>query len=326
MRAVVLGAGGALAYDEVADPVPGDGEVRLRVAACGVCGSDLHLRGMGILPPGYVMGHEFAGVVDAVGPGVSGWTEGDVAAVYPFVPSPAHDMTASITGIGCGGPWGGLAEACVVGADRLWRLPSSLPVEHGALVEPLAVALHGLDVSGVRPDDPCAVVGAGPIGVLVALALRARGVGPVVVVEPNPVRRERMAALGVAAYGLDGVHEAVLGALGGPPAVVFECAGHPSAPGLALELVAPSGVVTLLGVLNDPVPISQLLLMIKEAQLRASFCYRPASFDEAVGLLADGAVPVEGLVTSRRPLADAPAVLDMLATPGTEEVKVLLVP
>jgi len=323
VRAVVLGPGGSLAIEEVPEPVPGPGEVRLRVAACGLCGSDLHLRSMGILPPGYVMGHEFAGVVDAVGPGVTGWSEGDRAAVYPFAPSPEHDMTASVTGIGCGGPAGGLAEACVVGADRLWRLPPSLPTETGALVEPLAVALHALDVAGVRPDDACAVVGAGPIGVLVVAALRARGVTRVAAVEPNERRRARA---GVAAFGLEGVHEQVMAELGGPPRVVFECAGHPSAPGLALELVAPSGVVTLLGVLDEPVPISQLLLMVKEAQIRASFCYRPASFDEAVGLLADGAVAAERLVTSRRPLADTPDVVAELATPGTEEVKVLLVP
>lgn len=325
MKAVVL-RDGELAFEEVPDPVPGPGEVRLRVAACGLCGSDLHLRSMGILPPGYVMGHEFAGVVDAVGPGVTGWTEGDRAAVYPFVPSPAHDMTASVTGIGCGGPAGGLAEACVVGADRLWRLPPSLPTETGALVEPLAVALHALDVAGVTPDDACAVVGAGPIGVLTALALRARGVSRVAVVDPNERRRARLAGLDLPAFGLEGVHEEVMAALGGPPQVVFECAGHPSAPGLALELVAPSGVVTLLGVLNDPVPISQLLLMVKEAQIRASFCYRPASFDESVGLLADGAVDAGTLVTSRRPLADTPDVVATLSSPGTEEVKVLLVP
>jgi (R,R)-butanediol dehydrogenase/meso-butanediol dehydrogenase/diacetyl reductase len=326
VRAVVLGADGALTWDEVATPLPGEGEVRLAVAACGVCGSDLHLRGMGILPAGYVMGHEFAGVVSAVGAGVSGWAEGDRACVYPFVPSDVHDMTASVTGIGCGGPSGGLAEYAVVGADRLWRLPDSLATEQGALVEPLAVALHALDVSGVRVEDACAVVGAGPIGVLVALALRARGVERIAVVEPNEARRARVAAYGIASFGLEGVHEAVMAALGGAPAVVFECAGHPSAPGLALELVAPSGVVALLGVLSEAVPVSQLLLMVKEAQLRASFCYRPASFDEAVGLLADGAVPVDRLVTSRRPMAETAAVLDALAAPGTAELKVLLVP
>jgi threonine dehydrogenase-like Zn-dependent dehydrogenase len=263
--------------------------------------------------------------------------------VYPFVPSPAHDIAASVTGIGCGGPYGGLADAAVVGADRLWRLPDALTTEHGALVEPLAVALHALDVAGVGvggavgggvgragaalvDELACAVVGAGPIGVLTALALRARGVARVAVVEPNDARRARMAAFGLPAYPLDGVHEAVLGGLGGAPDVVFECAGHPSAPGLALELVAPSGVVALLGVHDAPVPVSQLLLMLKEAQLRASFCYRPASFDEAVGLLADGTVPVDGLVTSRRPMSETAAVMDTLATPGTDELKVLLTP
>jgi len=323
VKAVTLDAIGELVWSEVPEPLPGPGEVRLRVAACGLCGSDAHLREMGILPPGYVMGHEFSGVVDAVGHGVTGWSEGDAACVYPFVPSDVHDMTATVTGIGCGGPAGGLAEACVVPASRLWRLPPSVPVAHGALVEPLAVALHGLDVAGVTPDDAVAVVGAGPIGALVAVALKARGVGNVAVVEPNEGRR---ALLDVPAFGLDGVHEALMAELGGPPRVVFECAGNPSAPGLALELVAPSGVVALLGVLNEPVPISQLLLMVKEAQLRASFCYRPASFDEAVGMLADGRVPVDRLVTSTRPLEETGEVMTELRTPGTAELKVLLTP
>lgn len=323
MKAVTLSPTGDMWWSEVPEPAPGEREVRLRVAACGICGSDNHLRGMGILPPGYVMGHEFAGVVDAVGPGVTGWSEGDAACVYPFVPADAHDMTASITGIGCGGPAGGLAEACVVPANRLWRLPSSVPVKDGALVEPLAVALHALDVAEVRTDDPVAVVGAGPIGALTAVALKARGIANVAVVEPNDGRR---ALVDAPAFGLDGVHEALMAELGGPPRVVFECAGHPSAPGLALELVAPSGVVALLGVLNEPVPISQLLLMVKEAQLRASFCYRPASFDEAVGMLADGLVPVDRLVTSVRPMAETDEVMTELRTPGTSELKVLLTP
>lgn len=323
MKAVTLSPTGDMWWSEVPEPFPGEGEVRLRVAACGICGSDNHLRGMGILPPGYVMGHEFAGVVDAVGPGVTGWSEGDPACVYPFVPADVHDMTATITGIGCGGPAGGLAEACVVPAERLWRLPASVPVTHGALVEPLAVALHALDVAEVTADDPVAVVGAGPIGALTAVALKARGIANVAVVEPNDGRR---ALVDASAFGLDGVHEALMAALGGPPRVVFECAGHPSAPGLALELVAPSGVVALLGVLNEPVPISQLLLMVKEAQLRASFCYRPASFDEAVGMLADGLVPVDRLVTSVRPMAETDEVMAELRVPGTSELKVLLTP
>lgn len=327
MRAAVLSADRTLLLTEVAEPTPGPGEVRVRVAACGLCGSDLHLRRSAAIPPGTVLGHEVSGVVDEVGAGVSGWRSGERVAVYPFAPLDHHDFAAALTGVGCGGPPGGLAESLVVPADRLWRLPAELDLVAGALVEPIAVALHGLDVAGARPEDRVAVVGAGPIGVLVALACRARGGESVVVVEPNPARRARVAALGIPAVELDGVHDAVATALGGPPRVVLECAGHPSAPPLALELVAPSGgVVALLGMHEEPVPVSQLLLMLKEAQLRASFTYRPACFDEAVNLLATGRIDPTALVTARHPLADAQSVLDRLEDPATDELKVLLIP
>src|SRR5205814_9416320 len=128
--------------------------------------------------------------------------------------------------------------------------------------------------------------GAGPIGGMTALALRARGVERVVVVERNARRQDRMRALGVEALGLEDVHVNVLEALGGElPDVVLECAGNPAAPQLAIELVRSRGIVVLLGVLEEPVEISQLLLMIKEAQLRASFAYRRESFEEAIELL-----------------------------------------
>lgn len=145
-------------------------------------------------------------------------------------------------------------------------------------------------------------------------------------VEKNPRRRERMRDLGVEAVGLDAVHEAVLGALGAPPRLVFECAGNPAAPNLAIELVAPTGRVVLLGVLEEPVHISQLLLMLKEGELRASFAYRPSDFDEAIELIAAGKVPVERLVTAREPLERTEAMFDELVRPETEQIKVLLKP
>ena len=108
-----------------------------------------------------------------------------------------------------------------------------------------------------------------------------------------------------------------LAALGGvPPAVVFECAGNPAAPNLAIELVAPSGRVILLGVLEEPVPISQLLLMLKEAQIRSSFAYRPGDFDEAIALIEAGKVPADELITGREPLARAQECFEELRQPG----------
>jgi len=170
------------------------------------------------------------------------------------------------------------------------------------------------------------VIGAGPIGVMTALALRARGVERLVVIEKNERRAQLMRELGVEAVDLEGVHEAVLGKLGGPPRFVFECAGNPAAPALGIELVAPSGRVILLGVLEEPVEISQLLLMFKEAEIRSSFAYRPGDFDEAIDLISAGRIPVERLVTARAPLERAHEMFAELERPGTEHIKVLLKP
>lgn len=327
MRAVVVADDRSLEPRELDEPEPAPGQARVRVAACGICGSDLHMRHSPALPAGSVMGHELAGVVDAVGEGVGGEWVGRRVCVYPFRPLDRHDLeSAMTTGIGMGPLHGGYAEAVCVEESMLWRLPDELSLEAGALVEPLAVALHGLDVGEVGPEDPCAVVGAGPIGVMVALALRARGVERVVVVERGAPRRARIEALGVRAVGLDGVHERVVELLGEAPRVVLECAGSPAAPQLAIELVAPSGVVVLLGVLEEPVQISQLLLMLKEAQLRASFAYRPRSFDEAIALLAAGRVPAARLVTAQEPLERAAELFSALEDPATDHIKVLLRP
>lgn len=327
MRAVAIGEDRSLEPRELPDPDPAEGQVRVRVAACGICGSDIHMRPSDQIPAGAVMGHELAGVIDAVGPGVRGWAEGERVCVYPFQPLERHDLDAAMTsGIGMGAHQGGFADAVCVDQSMLWRLPDGFELEHGALVEPLAVALHGLNLGEVEPGDPCLVIGAGPIGVMTALALRARGVERVAVVEKNGRRRERMERLGFDTVGLEDVHTAVPERLGGLPSVVLECAGNPAAPGLAVELVAASGRVVLLGMLEEPVAISQLLLMLKEAQIRASFAYRPGDFDEAIELLASGAVPADRLVTGREPLERAQEVFEQLEDPATEHVKVLLVP
>ena len=328
MKVVAVGPELNLEVREVPVPEPGEGEVRVLVRACGICGSDLHMLPSGALPEGAVMGHEIAGTVDAVGDGVDGWSEGDPVCVYPFAPLDHLDIAAAMgSGIGLGMNDGGYAEALTVPAEMLWRLPEGVDLADGALVEPLAVALHGIDVSGAEPGQPVCVLGCGPIGAMVIVALRGRGYERVVAVEPNPERRALAERLGAsAAFGLEGVHEAVVAELGTAPEVVLEAAGHTSAPDLAIELVAPEGSIALLGMLGEPVPISQLNVMLKEARLKGSFAYRPKDFDEAIEMLADGRVPTGDLVSSRRPLEGAAASFAELRAPGTGELKILLVP
>lgn len=328
MKAVAVGPGQTLEMRVVDDPSPGEGEVAVRVEACGICGSDLHMLPSNALEEGSIMGHEISGRIAAIGSGVEGWSEGDAVCVYPFAPLDHLDVAAAMgSGIGLGTNDGGYAEQLAVPAEMLWRLPDGVEVSHGALIEPLAVALHGIDISGASPTDAVCVLGCGPIGAMVLVALRARGFERFVAVEPNPERRELAIRLGAsAAFDLEGVHEAVLAELGEPPAVVLEAAGHVSAPGLAIELIAPEGTVALLGMLGEPVPISQLNVMLKEVRIRGSFAYRPAAFDEAIELLGAGKVPAEELISSRRPLEDAAECFTELRTPGTSELKILLQP
>jgi (R,R)-butanediol dehydrogenase / meso-butanediol dehydrogenase / diacetyl reductase len=312
-------------------------EARIAVAFCGICGSDLHLRPSEAVPVGSVLGHELSGTVTEVGPAVQGFAVGDRVAVFPFAPcgecsncARGDDhvcQQAAVTGLGLGANPGGYAESVVLDGSMLVSIPDQLSFEHGALVEPLAVALHGIEVGGAQPGDRCVVIGAGPIGVMTALGLRALGIDDVLMIERNDRRRERVRALGFEALGLDGVHDRVLAAFGGElPDVVLECAGNPAAPQLAIELVRARGIVVLLGVLEEPVAISQLVLMIKEAQVRASFAYRHEEFEEAVRLLAAGKAPADRLITGTASLEAAQSMFDRLEDPATEDIKILLDP
>ena len=225
MKAVAVAAGSTLEVRDVPDAEPGEGEVAIRVEACGICGSDLHMLPSGVLPEGSILGHEFAGEISALGAGVSGWDLGERVCVYPFPPIDRLDIAASMAGgIGLGTNDGGYAEVAVCPAEMLWRVPEGVDLAHGALVEPLAVALHGIDVSGAEPGGKVCVLGCGPIGAMTVVALRGRGFENVVVIEPNEQRRELATRLGAShAFGLEGVHEAVIEAFGGGlPEVVIE--------------------------------------------------------------------------------------------------------
>jgi (R,R)-butanediol dehydrogenase/meso-butanediol dehydrogenase/diacetyl reductase len=315
----------------------GPGEARVEVAFCGICGSDLHLRASPVVPVGAVMGHEFSGTISEVASDVRDFAVGDRVAVYPFAPCGECSNCrrgdfhvceqAATSGLGLGINPGAYAESVAALQSMLIPLPDELSLEHGALVEPLAVGLHGINVGDARREDRCVVIGAGPIGVMTGLALRARGVQQVIAVEKNEQRRERVRSLGIDALGLEDVHVEVLEAFDGNlPDVVFECAGNPAAPQLAVELVRSRGVIVLLGVLEEPIEISQLVLMIKEAQVRASFAYRREEFEEAIELLAAGRLPADRLITRTARLEEAQSMFDLLSDPQTEQIKILLSP
>lgn len=317
---------------------PGPGEVELEVAYCGICGSDLHFRDVPeLFPSGTIPGHELSGRVTALGAGVEDWRTGDRVSVLPFAQCGECEAClageeqvcphAVANGVGLGtGRAGGYAERVLVDARMLFALPDELDDAAAALAEPVAVGVHAIAKAGVDADAPVAIVGAGPIGLVTALVLRARGFGRVAIVSRNLARARTAEALGFATVGLDDA-ATVPAALGGAaPAAVFECAGTPAAATLALELVAPLGRVVLVGIALEALSIPATAVVFKEAELVGALTYRRSEFAEAIDLLAAGRIPADALITDVVGLERAEEMFQTLTAPGNIHLKVLLKP
>jgi len=281
MRAVVM-RGGELSTEEVAEPVPGPGQVLIAPRATGICGSDLHAREVlaelaaadpHAPPMSLVPGHEFAGRIVAIGPDTAtDLVVGDLVTSIPFTPGPAGPETIGLS------PTfgGGLAELTVADAARTFRLPDRVDARLGALSEPVAVAVHAYNLAAA--DGPLVVIGAGPIGQGIIAIAAASGRHPIVVVEPASQRRT--AALRV---GADIAHEPgvplleLLGAIGYTPSTisplldrdphpvtVFECVGRANVVQSILAEAPPHSQVVLACACHTPVEISPLQLPTAE--------------------------------------------------------------
>ena len=340
MRAGVYRGPGEVALAERALPEPGPGEVRLRVTACGLCGTDLHLvhSPKPIIEPGSIMGHEMAGVVDDLGAGVSGFEAGEPVVVEPLAScgdcDPCREGRDSICRrlelYGMRRP-GGFAEAVVVPAHRLYRVPGSLSPSLTALAEPFAVAVHGLRLAGADREKPPArllVLGAGSIGLAVVAVARAWGFGHVAITARHPHQAEAAKRLGahevleagspgdLTGYDADLVVETV----GGLAATM-------TAAGIAL---APGGTICVLGVFMGPLTLDPLVLLGKEARLQWSNCYsrRPGEVDfaDAVGILVAGGDGFDSLLTHEVPLDEIERAFEIAGDKRSGAVKVTVIP
>jgi (R,R)-butanediol dehydrogenase/meso-butanediol dehydrogenase/diacetyl reductase len=338
--------------EDVPVPTPGRGEVRLRVSLCGICGTDLeeYRHGPLVIPADrphgltgrrapLTMGHEFFGVVDALGPGVTGVREGDRVAPdiclfcreCVFCRRHQYALCENWATIGLHTD-GGLAEFVTVPAYACVRLPDSLSDAEGALIEPTEVAVRAVNKAPPRLGDVVAVLGGGTIGLLILQVGQAAGAGEVVLIEPRPARRALALELGAAAAldpadpgWMDDVRRRTDG-LG--PDVVFECAGRPDSPSLAIRLARKGGRVVLVGITGGEVPVDILDLLIGEKTVIGTIQH---TYDEdlpaAVRLLADGRVRGRPLVTAEIPLGDVVrGGFEALTSSGLEHLKILVDP
>jgi (R,R)-butanediol dehydrogenase/meso-butanediol dehydrogenase/diacetyl reductase len=333
VKAVVVTAPGKLAAETLPDPTPAPGELVLRVRACGICGTDLHLLGHGLLPAGSVMGHEFCGeVMESRG----SWRAGDRVCALPVLSCGACARCRSGLGaycaagraLGFGAVPGAFAEYVAVSAQETVRLPPGVDDTLGALVEPLAVGLHAVNGGRLRQGESCVVVGAGPIGLAIALWARHFGASEVVVSETDAGRRvlaERVGATAVIDPGREPLAQRVAALLPDGPEVVFEAAGAPGLVQQALDLARFRGRVVVAGVGFAPEPIRPLDAMQKEASLHFVLAYEKDDFQYTVDLLEQGRIAPGAMVTDRIGLGAAPEAFEALRRPEGRG-KVLVMP
>ena len=321
MRAVRLLEAHHLELVDLPAPEAMPGEVVIRVDGCGICGSDLTSYKVGLFTDA-VPGHELAGVVDSVGDGVTGWVVGDTAVVDPKLPCGVCDdcragasyrcAMALTAGIGFARD-GGFAELVAVPAPLLLRLPAGLALEHACLVEPLSVAIHGVERARVHPGDPVVVVGLGPIGLFTVATLHARGAGPIVGVDPVEDRRRLALDLG-AATAVSELREARSHVA--PVPAVIECSGYAPLLHAAADLVAPGGRLVLVGVPFGEATVIPLMWVTREIEIIGSIASSAADFAVSLEMLA--ADPgIARVATRRASLAQVPAVFEELITPSS---------
>jgi (R,R)-butanediol dehydrogenase/meso-butanediol dehydrogenase/diacetyl reductase len=333
MRAAVMqGLHKPLAIETLPDPTPGEGELVVKVGRCGICGSDLHMTedaGYG-MKAGDVLGHEFAGEVVALGKGVEGIRTGDLVSVIPLASCgqcaacKAGDL-AWCDKFGLQG--GGYAEFALTRPNQCVILPKSLSLSDGAIVEPLAVALHGVSMSGIKPGDKVIVLGAGPIGLAVAFWARRAGASKVIMQDVAPHQRERALEMGATDFIVD--REDPVGAstraLGGLADIVFECVGVPGLIAQAVQQLRGRGTIVLLGLCNQPDTFNSFAMLSKEIRLITSAFFTRGEYETALDALDRGAAEPRALVTETISLADTPAMFEGLKH-RTHQCKVLIAP
>lgn len=314
---------------------PGPGQAQIRVSHCGICGTDLHIfhgrMDKRVRMP-QIMGHEMSGVIEAMGEGAAGFAPGDRVTVRPL--DACGDCPAcraghvhicqKLTFIGIDSP-GAFQGLWTVPAGTLHRLPASVSFEHGAMIEPVAVACHDVRLGEVKPRDRAVVIGGGPIGVLIALVARAAG-AEVVISEVSGFRLKLAAELGFEAVSPRDTDLAAFvdQRTGGAGAdVVFEVSGTAAGAEMMTKLPRTRGRIVMVAIHSEPPKVDLFRFFWRELKLAGARVYEPQDFEKAIALAASGALPLDKLITSVLPLDRLEAGFREMEG-GSETMKILI--
>lgn len=330
--------GGDLTVEETEPPPLQEGHVRIRVHSTGLCMSDvygyagLNDRRDAVLGDGdvLVMGHETAGLVDACAADVAGLDPGTAVAVNPICGCGRCEHCAAgsenlcerraVRGCLPSAP-GGFAEMMTVPADNVVPLPEGTPIEWGALVEPLCVGFHGVRLARVRQGDAVVVVGGGIVGLGAALAAQRREPESVLVLEPLAARRALAERLGLQAAA----PEDVLGS-GRVFDVALDCVARPETFRGAVEAVRPQGLVVLVGIWKDEIPLPVSSVVWRETRIVGSYGYSHEDFADVTAWIGSDGVDLAPIIEHRVGFGEVIETFESYADGSLAAVRTLLQP
>lgn len=312
MRALALTDFHQLDLVEIERPEPGPGEVLLRICATGICGSDVHgfTGENGRRTPGQIMGHESSGTIAALGDGVdeAALPLGAPATFNPVVVPPEqaeeyrgreqHAPGKQVIGVAAEHP-ASFADFVVVPARNVQLLDPAMPLHLGALIEPLAVAVHAVGLTAPRPEERALVVGGGPIGQSVVLALQRAGLTAIAVSEPDPRRRELIASLGATALdpAAGPLVDQLAGALGGAADLAIDAVGVTPTLADALTATRLGARIVLVGMGSPRLELAAFAVSTEERTIHGSFTYTARDFADATAWIGEHAEQAAALVS-----------------------------
>ncbi|WP_406067796.1 zinc-binding dehydrogenase [Micromonospora sp. NBC_01638] len=334
MKAVVYRGARHLGIEEQ-DPVPpGPGQVRIEVAYTGICGTDLHIYHGDMdarVGDSAIIGHEMSGRIAAVGEDVTGWSVGQAVTVLPTracgqcaaCQRGNSHICHAMNFLGIDAP-GAMQSYWNVPAELVLPLPEELPLDHAALVEPVAVAVHDVRRGNVTADDQVVVVGGGPVGVLIAIVAQGRG-ARVLLVEPDPFRREVAGGIGIDVVdpGSADVVALVNDRTDGAGAdIAFEVSGSAAGVTTAVDVLTTRGRLVMVAIHPKPREVNLHRFFWRELELLGARLYQRDDMVEAIRLVASGAIPARQLISRVEPVEAAAAAFTALEGGGV--MKVLL--